>query len=102
MANVEFNGIQCVAKKSKYMQNDGLAVMLFDKNTGETIAVATVNTGDNLPPNVAVVKTYSENTGMLSALKDAGLIVQVLGEVSVGYKECPLVQFNLDALEDVK
>lgn len=98
---VKFRDWDCIVKKSKYVNNDNLALMLFDEETGDPVATATVNTGDKLSENVAYVKSYSENVGMLEALKNAGLVEEILRTKSLGHAQVELVKFNLEKVDEM-
>lgn len=98
---VKFRDWGCIVKRSKYVDNNNLALVLFDEVTDEPVATATVNTGDKLTGAVAYVKDYSENTGMLKALEDAGLVKDILGTRPLGYTEVTLVEFDLSGVEEL-
>lgn len=83
--------------------NKRLAIMLTDTEDGELIATATVNIPEEkIEPDEIIVKDYSENQGMLQALKDAGIVTSVVRYVKTGYVECPVCKFNMDSLNLVK
>ena len=64
----------CNFKVSRYMDNKNLALIIEHKESNETIAIATVNTGDKLPDDRICVKNYSENDGMDDFLLKLGII----------------------------
>lgn len=101
MKKVKFAGNNCEVLMTKYMDNENLALVLVDEETGEMVSRVTVNTGDKLPDDVAVVKDYSENSGMLEAITEAGLVKETLKSVQVGYTTCPVVKFNLEDIEEI-
>lgn len=101
MKEMKFKSYDCVVKKTKYMNNDNLALVLLDKENGEMIAHITVNGYDKFPHNIAIVKDYSENEGMLAAITEAGLVEKVLGRLPLGYTTAPVVKFNLDGVEEL-
>ena len=45
------------------------------------------------------IKDYAENEGMLSALKDAGLVLHEVATTSTNYVNIPLVQLTPMAME---
>ena len=57
--------------------NGNTEIQLWTDEEGP-IATATVNLGEKLPRNQAYIKDYSENTGMLDALKEAGIVKKVV------------------------
>ena len=64
MKEVTFMGWQCDVLIDGYKK-----IMLVDKLTGEPIAVATkIVPGAELQDDEVLIKSYSENEGMLSAL----------------------------------
>ena len=74
----------------KRMANDNIIV----KNT-ETQA-------EILPEGVAYVKDYSENSGILGALEEAGVIEEILGAKESGFVSMPLVKFNVDGIKTIE
>ena len=96
MAIVHFKHWTCNVVK-RYYSNGRIALQLIQD--GEPIAVATVNLPDiKLKKDEAIIKDYSENEGMLMALKNAGLIKKEIGTVQSGFVTCPVVQFNMDVI----
>lgn len=81
-----------------YYENGNTAIQLLDKEDYGLIATATMNLGDKLPENQAYIKDYSENEGMLEALKKAGIINNIIGYKSSGYITAPLCELNMDLL----
>lgn len=100
MKEMNYKDYKGVVVRSRYMNNENLALMLKDK-WGATIAVITVNTNETLPADQAYVKDYSENSGMLEALKESGLVEEILGEKVLGWVTAPLVKFNLDGVDEI-
>ena len=69
-----------------YMDNGNTALQLLDPDTGESITTATVNLGNMLPENVVLIKDWSENTGTVDALHQAGVIKpELLLEIPTGF-----------------
>lgn len=101
MKEVKFGQWNCVIKKTKYVDNDNLALVLLDKEDSSLIAYVTVNTGAKFPSDIAAVKNYSENQGMLEAITEAGLVEEVITEIPVGYVSVPVVKFNLDDVDEM-
>lgn len=101
MKEVKFAGFDCVVKKTKYMNNNNLALVLLDKEDGEMVARVTINTEQKLPDDVALVKDYSENEGMLESIKNAGIVKGVIGYATLGFVVAPIVKFNLTDIEDM-
>lgn len=101
MKEVKFAGFDCIVKKTKYMNNNNLALVLLDKEDEEIVAHVTVNTEQKFPNDVALVKDYSENEGMLEAITEAGLVEEVIGYAPLGFVIAPIVKFNLTDIEDM-
>lgn len=101
MKEVKFAGFDCIVKKTKYMNNNNLALVLLDKEDGEMVTQVTVNTEQKFPDDVALVKDYSENEGMLEAITEAGLVEEVIGYAPLGFVIAPIVKFNLTDIEDM-
>lgn len=105
MKKMKFNGFEGVVVKASYHTDRSLALLLMEEDDlqGYPIATITVNMGvPGLPENWQYVKDYSENTGMLKALQDAGLVTNVHGHRQSGFIEAPLVEFNLDGVLDME
>ena len=100
---MNYKNYKGVVVRSRYMDNENLALMLKNKEDmgGSPIAVITINTNEKLPADQAYVKDYSENSGMLEALKASGLVEEILGEKVLGWVTVPLVKFNLDGVEEI-
>lgn len=101
MKTMLYKGSEFEVKKGSYLENKNLALVLVDQNTGEVFANITTNGEIKLPPDVALVKNYSENDSMLAALETAGLIKKIIGFVPSGFVTFPIVQFNLEGIEDI-
>ena len=101
MKEMNYKDYKGVVVRSRYKNNGNLALMLEDMGGGAPIAVITVNTNEILPADQAYVKDYSENSGMLEALKASGLVEEILGEKVLGWVTVPLVKFNLDGVEEI-
>ena len=91
---MRFKKWDCVISVGKY-ENGNTAIQLFD---GEPIAIATVNLGEKLPKDLAYIKDYSENQGMLDALLKAGVVEDIVGHKRSGYVMIPLCRLNLEKL----
>lgn len=97
MLKANFCGYDCEVIKGKY-ENGNTALQLIDIESGESVAVATVNLGEKLPYNMTYIKNYSENEGMLKMLTDIGLIEEINDYTTSGYVSVPLVTLNTEIL----
>jgi hypothetical protein len=76
-----FQGFKCCIRKEVYAHcsvwppYERASLTLEDPDTGEDIAVATVNLPEEfLNPGETIIKTYSENEGILEVLISAHII----------------------------
>lgn len=100
MKKMKFKGWNGVVVKVQY-RDGSLALALMEEGDihGSLITAITLNLGiPGLEENEAFVKDYSENSGMLDALKEAGLVKEILGHRQSGFVTVPLVKFNLDGV----
>ena len=75
---VRFRQWNCVTRIGWY-GNGNLAIRLFDIEDDSPVATATTNAGKTLPDNQVAVKDWTENQGMVEALKEAGVIDKCVG-----------------------
>lgn len=101
MRKMDYEQYKAVVMRSKYMNNDNLALMLIDEEDGSPIATITVNTEDKLPEGFGYVKNYSENAGIMEALQEEGLVKEVLGYKQLGWVTVPLVEFDLEGVDEL-
>ena len=72
---VKFKEKEYIAVGTYYNGDDNKAITLIDSKSKQPIATATINMPDmRLPANTVFIKDYSENTGMVKALVEAGII----------------------------
>lgn len=73
--NVKFKRWDCKLVVGRYYDGN-VAIKLCDRKTHEPIATCTVNLPESaaLPNDVAYIKNWSENEGMVDALVVAGVI----------------------------
>lgn len=95
---VKFKDWLCRVEFNTY-SNNRLAILLIDADNGEDIATATVNMPEHdLSPNEVIIKDYSENDGMLTALVEIGLVKPTGMQIQTGFVYCPICKINLDML----
>jgi hypothetical protein len=91
---VKFLGEECSIEVAKY--GNGRTAILLQCQNGEPMATATINLPDeSLKKGEAFIKDYSENEGMLEALREAGIVTEVLGYVSSGFVRIPKCKITL-------
>ena len=72
--NFKWNDFNCTASTAVYT-NGRVALFLDDTNTGEAIAVASINIPEAIiPKGYAAIKNYGENEGVLEALIENKII----------------------------
>lgn len=88
-----FAGYLCRVVKTSYAHNGATALQLVDATDDSPLATATINIpGLSLDTSEAVLKTYSENEGMLETLADAGIVRDTGRRVQTPYVSCPVVR----------
>ena len=86
LAEVTFLGEQCWVQNSRYEDNGRIALILVIKDTGEQMAVATVNMPEvELEDDEVLIKDWSENEGILKALVGAKVLSRPTALVPVGF-----------------
>ena len=101
MRKMSYKQYKAVVVRSKYVNNDNLALMLIDEEDGSLIATITVNTEDKLPEGFGYVKNYSENEGIMEVLQKEGLIKGVFGYKRMDWATVPLVEFDLEGVDEL-
>ena len=98
---ISFKSWNCFLNLGYYGAGGRLAIKLLsdeenaDKGVfyGEPIAIATVNLPEiKLKDNEIIIKDYSENEGMLAALKKFGFITDAKREISTGFTTVYVVE----------
>lgn len=74
---MKLHGVELVVQFDEYTNNNRKAITLYEKETGEPFAVATVNI-PGLEEDEVAIKDYSENEGVLKMLFMAGYISEPL------------------------
>lgn len=93
---IKFRNWDCLLTKRHY-QNDRIALELIDYHDGEPIATATVNVPEiQLQANQVLIKDYSENEGMLTALEKAGIVKSTGTFVQSGFVQIPVCELLID------
>ena len=101
MRKMSYKQYKAVVIRSKYVNNDNLALMLIDEKDGSLITKITVNTEEKLPEGFGYVKNYSENEGIMEVLQEEGLIKKVLSYKQMGWVTVPLVEFDLEGVDEL-
>ena len=94
-----FGGYACEMQLSHYT-NGNKAISLVDTRDGSAVATATVNVdGVELSPNEVMIKDYSENKGMLRALRDSKVVENIVDVIQSGYVDIPVVTLSKSMME---
>lgn len=89
-----WNGWNCALLERRY-GNDRLALMIVDEDDGSSIGVATVNLPEaDLAPGEILIKTWSENAGLLEAMISAGIIEDTGKRVPTGFVEAAVCRMG--------
>jgi hypothetical protein len=94
---VNFQGKDWPLYETNYRQEHGArrALVLWDKEENSIGLVATVNLPEEyLRKNQTFIKDYSENTGILKALEDAGVVKDTGQRVQSGFVEISVAEFQ--------
>ena len=82
--------------------NGRLAIELFDKTSGESLATLTTNmVNDSLKDGEVFVKTWSENEEIAKAALESGFFKDTGRRVSAGYVEAQVWMIRNDAMAAV-
>jgi hypothetical protein len=73
-------------------QDGNNAMQLVDAETGEPYMTATATLGTNLKDKYVLIKNYSENSGILEALIEQGVIKDTGVMFPTGYVELHLCE----------
>ena len=97
-----FGGFTCEMQLDHYT-NGNKCIKLVDTRDGSPVATATVNLdGVELSANEVMVKDYSENKGMLAALRDCGICENIVDVMQSGYVDIPVVTLSKSMMERFK
>jgi len=97
-----FGGFTCELQLD-YYPNGNKSIRLIDTRDGSPVATATVNLdGVELPANQVMIKDYSENKGMLAALRDCKVVESIVDVMQSGYVDIPVVTLSKSMMERFK
>jgi len=99
---VNFKSWVCLAYLGRY-GNGRLAITLQDRINSEPIAVATVNLPNDAQDDDEVfIKAWSENSGMVEALLEAGIIEPPYDRIPTGFVHAEVCKLMPEFLALVK
>jgi len=88
--NINFLNYDCKLSFAKY-GNGRTAIQLLDVTDDSVVAVATTNLPDvTIANNEVIIKDYSENEGMIAALRNAGVITNPTRFIHTGFTKVPV------------
>lgn len=91
MQNIKFAGYDCKIEYGSY-PNGRTAIRLVGED-GLPVATASCNIPEaDIPEGTTFIKDYSENTGILNVLEEAGIVKRTDVRVKQGFVEVPLVE----------
>jgi hypothetical protein len=94
---VQFKEWPCILQFDRYAKGNRLCISLLHAEEGDPVATATVNIpGEEIEDDEVIIKDYSENEGMLTALVNAGVVSVPVRYVSQGFVICPVCKLLID------
>ncbi len=96
---VLFNGTPCHLNRDAYHSGKRTALWLTSADDGQQVAMCTVNLPEEyLDINEVFIKDYSENFGMVNALRAIGLIDKANRRIKQGWVEIDSYTLHLPTL----
>jgi hypothetical protein len=93
----QFMGRTCCFKGSRYANNDAPAIRVVSSETRDPMSVLTVNMPPHIPQEGEIfVKTWSENEGITSILRDSEFFRDTGKRVSNGFVEAEIWEVLVD------
>ncbi|MEN8196754.1 MAG: hypothetical protein ABFS30_09595 [Pseudomonadota bacterium] len=97
--NCNVHGVECEVVFDHY-ENGNVALSLIDKERREPYGRASVNIRNVvLPPDQVLIKTWSENQGMLEALVTAGIVEPTARTIPVEFSDATVCRLLCSAEE---
>lgn len=85
MKKIKFKDWTCTINQAKY-NNNRTALMLVDAEDGMPIATASVNIPEaTIADDEIIIKSWSENLGMVESLTEADVIGPAIGNIATGH-----------------
>lgn len=93
---VEFNGYVLYLILGKYAEGGRTSIHLVDADSGEPYCTATVNVPEEpLGPGEVIIKSYSENEGLLERMVEGGVVEPTGRIVQLGHAEAHVCRLLL-------
>ncbi len=81
--------------------NNRLAMQLFEKETDDLYAMATINLpNEELADDEVIIKNYSENKGILPMLEKAGIVKRTERTVYSGFISAHVCKLLIDTKDE--
>lgn len=90
MGKVNYQGEKLNIQFTRYSENNNIAIRLY--NEKGPWCVATINLGVKLPDSLVAIKNYSENEGVLEALREAKIVGETVDVIPSGFVIIPIVK----------
>ncbi len=88
---VRFNQYDCNVHITRYQGNNRIAICLVESETEEPVTTASLNIPHaKIESDEVAIKNYSENTGILDVLIDAGILSKPNWYYNSGFVEIPV------------
>ena len=98
----EWSKAVCEVNIQQY-QNGRTCLQLIDTEDGCPYTTATVNVPEqSLHDDEVIIKTHSENAGVLSALRSSGWIKEVVKIIPLGYTTATICRLSDQAVHRIK
>ncbi len=76
------------------------SIEIIDSDTGEPLFTATVQIPDEiLEDNEVIIKSYSENEGVLQWLYDNGIVTEIVRNIPVGWCLAQVCKIDIDKIK---
>jgi len=76
------------------------AIEVIDSDTGEVLFTATVHIPDEvLKDDEVIIKSYSENEGVLQWLYDNGIVTEIVRNIQCGYCLAQVCKVDFDKIK---
>lgn len=90
-------GYPCIVKFLRYRAGGAIAIRLEHRKDHDTVAVATVNMPEvSIGENQVIIKTWSENEGILETLERVGVLRSTGRRIQAGFAAAEVCDLLVD------
>jgi hypothetical protein len=94
---VNHAGYPCIVQFSRYPAGGAIAICLVHRDDYDPVAVATVNMPEvSIGENQVIIKTWSENEGILETLEQAGVLRSTDRGIQAGFAVAEVCDLLVD------